>query len=287
MKILTCGCRLNSEFDGIKFKQEIIKQFDGIIADHFFYKKTDLEIQQLISEYEKTLIRRGFLYGNKHRKPDANSGCITIEEWVSKRIAEFPSVNEWVLVNEFLDNNFNPYPGYEYENLKSYFLAANQASPNAKLILSDFRPYQLGRWQKIKTIVERMLSENIPIHGVGIQVHFKTRNAVSFIPGIPYYLDALPIVIKMFDGVCPVHLNEVSLWHHYSEPPLKMQAAWEKLLTISLSLNVESFTPWWLVNPWDNGVFDSGKSKPMPSFEEFKGGGIYDKNWNQILRLPV
>lgn len=279
MKLLTCGTRHDIPVD-------IMNNFEGIVIDYFWYKKYDVEVIELARKYNKSLIRRSFLYGNKHSKPDSDSGCSTIEEWVGKRVATFPSVSEWVLVNEFLDNNFNPYPGYEYENLKSYFLAASQANPNAKLILSDFRPHQIGRWQKIKSIIEQLLSENVPIHGVGIQVHFKTRNAVSFIPGVAYYLDALPTVIKMFDGVCPVHLSEVSLWHHYSEPPSKMIPLWEKLLIISDSLNVESFTPWWLVNPWDNGIFDGGKSKPMPTFEEFRGGGIYDRDWNQVLKLP-
>ena len=283
MRLLTCGSRS-------EVPSEIMQNFDGVFAGYFWdlwSQQPNVNVKKIADKYGKAEIWSTFLYGNNHQSPDPASGTSTIEEWVKKRVSTYSFVTHWNLINEFIDdrNNYNPYPNYQYEDIKKYLIAAKLANPNAKFIISDFRPYQLDRWRKIKSIIENLLSENVPIDGVGIQVHFKTSNAHSNIPGVPFILDALPKVIKMFDGI-PVHVVEASVWRRYDEPQSKLVEPWGELITICTMLNVESFTPWWLVEPWENGVFDGGKSKPMPTFEEFRGGGIYDKNWKRLLYLP-
>ena len=88
-------------------------------------------------------------------------------------------------------------------------------------------------------------------------------------------------MIKMFDGVCPVHLTEVSGWRHYSENRNKLNTLWNEVLTIATINNVETFCPWWL------NEYDEKYPRAMPTFEEFVGAGIYDKDWNQLLTLPL
>ena len=276
MELFTCGSRSEIPVD-------VINKFDGVVGGYFWGDWESPTPREVAKKYQKTKIRNGFLYGNKHTNPDLSSGCATIEDWILKKIRLNAYVNQWVLVNEFINerDNFNPYPNYDIENLKRYFAITNKVNPDAELIIGDFRPHQLKRWQKIKAICEQLLSENIPIHGVGIQVHFKTRNAHSRIPGVPYILDALPAVIKLFDGVLPVHLIEVSGWHHYSEKPEVLTPLWDEVLAIASTGNVASFCPWWLNED------DVGYPRKMPTFEEFLGAGIFDKDWNQKLRLPA
>lgn len=285
MRLLTCGSRS-------EVPSEIMQNFDGVFAGYFWdlwSQQPNVNVKKIADKYGKAEIWSTFLYGNNHQSPDPASGTSTIEEWVKKRVSTYSFVTHWNLINEFINdrNNYNPYPGYEYENIKKYLLVAKEANPDIKLIISDFRPYQLDRWQKIKSICEQLLTENIPLDGVGIQVHCKTTNAHSIIPGVPYILDALPTVIKMFNGVLPVHIVEASMWQRYDEPQSKVVKLWNELIMICKSLNVESFTPWWLMEPWNDGVYDEGKTNPMPSFQQFRGAGIYNKNWERMLNLPL
>lgn len=284
MRLLTCGSRL-------EIPSSVMQQFSGIVGGYFWNLWNTPNLQDYSQKYEKSEVWHNFLYGNRHRIPDVSSGCVTIEEWIKQRVSSKKAqcVTHWVLINEFTDSKGNPYPGYEYENIKKWLITANQANPEAKLIIGDFRPYQLQKWQKIKELCDRLLSENIPLHGVGIQVHFKTWNAHNPVFGgnliSPYYLDALPIVIQYFDGILPVHLIEASGWHHYSESPEQLISLWQEVIDIATQNDVETFCPWWL-NQSDEPQNDTDKNhKSMPSFEEFKGAGIFDKDWVQILPL--
>ena len=282
MKLLTCGSLQ-------EVPSEIMLGFNGIWGSYYWsILNPNNDVPSIAEKYNKTEIWSTFLYGNKHQSPDPASGTSTIEEWVKKLIKNYQFVTHWNLINEFINDrdNYNPYPSYQYEDIKRYLLTAKENNPDIKLLISDFRPHQLDRWRKIKSICEQLLTENIPLDGVGIQVHCKTSNAHSGIPGVPFILDALPTVIKMFDGIIPVHVVEASMWRRYDEPQSKVVKLWDELITICAALNIESFTPWWLVEPWDNGVFDNGKAQPMPSFEQFRGAGIYNTNWERMLYLP-
>lgn len=279
MRLLTCGSRS-------EVPSEIMQNFDGVFAGYFWdlwSQQPNVNVKKIADKYGKAEIWSTFLYGNNHQSPDPASGTSTIEEWVKKRVSTYSFVTHWNLINEFINDRdeYNPYPNYQYEDIKKYLIAAKLANPNAKFIISDFRPYQLDRWRKIKSIIENLLSENVPIDGVGIQVHFKTSNAHSNIPGVPFILDALPKVIDMFSGLTPVHLTEVSGWRHYTESPDKLIPLWDKLLVLARIKNVESICPWWL------NETDENYPRKMPSFEEFLGSGIYDKDWNQRLRISV
>lgn len=282
MRLLTCGSNL-------EVPDKIMAKFDGVSGGYYWTLWGSPDLQAIAQKYGKSEIWCNFLYGHRNQTPDPSSGTYSIEEWVTKRVANYPYVTHWNLINEFINDRdkFNPYPNYEYADIRKYILAAKAVNPSIKVIISDFRPYQLERWQKIKAIIEQLLTEEIPIDGVGIQVHCKTSNAHTKIPFVPYMLDALPLVIQMFDGVVPVHISEASMWRHYSEPQSKVTKLWKELLTIAESLNVESFTPWWLVEPWDKvtGVYDNKLTDPMPTFQEFRGAGIYGKDWVKQLDL--
>lgn len=277
MRLLTSGSRL-------EIPSEIMSNFDGVFAGFFWdlwSQQPNLNIKKIADKYGKTEIWSTFLYGNNHQSPDPASGTSTIEEWVKKRVSTYSFVTHWNLINEFINDRdeYNPYPHYRYEDIKKYLIAAKEANPAIKLIISDFRPYQLDRWRKIKDICEQLLTEGVPLDGVGIQLHCKTRNAHSWIPGVPFMLDALPTVIQMFDGMLPVHLTEVSLWRHYSESNDVSISLWNEIMVIASQSGVASFCPWWL------NSFDESYPKKMPSFEEFIGSGIYDDKWRQKLFL--
>jgi hypothetical protein len=233
----TCGSSLPLDYS----------KFDGVVAGYHL----SLWGQPSVFDIPDKIYRGQFLYGHRHQKPDPSSGCETIAEWVTRRVAKFPKINEWVLTNEFTDDLGVGYPGYKLDNLKRYCEAAHIANPKARLILGDFKPHLLRKWEQIAVICHELNREGFPVE-VGIQTHIKTYNA-------PVILDRLPRVIKMFD--CPVHLIEASLWYRNDVDRLLCNYFWGKLEGIADQPKIKSFCNWWLTEE------DSHVGRRMPTFE--------------------
>lgn len=259
MRLFTCGSSLPIPTD-------IFSNFDGVIAGYYWdLWDTNPNRPSVFNFSEGKISRSHFLYGNKDRKPPTQSKCKTIEDWVRKRVSKFPEIDEWVIVNEFTGEfPYTYYPGYNPEEVISYCKIVHEINPEAKLIIADFKPWMIGRWlESIKLVVEMGLEAGLPIE-LGIQTHIKTINA-------PVILTQLPRILKTYKNLCPTHFIEASVWYSTELDKKVVNAIWCNLVDIAIAHNVVSFCPWWL-----NEV-DEAK---MPTFENFKGGSIFDKNWN-------
>jgi hypothetical protein len=228
--------------------------FGGVVIGYHWQLFVDRNGTKNPLDFPDKIIRAQFLYGHKHHKPCPFSGCETIEQWIKKRVAKFPKINEWVLTNEFTDDIGVPYPNYKLDDLKRYCEAAHIANPKARLILGDFKPHLLRKWEQIAVICHELNREGFPVE-VGVQTHIKTYNA-------PVILDRLPRVIKMFD--CPVHLIEASLWYQNDVDRLLCNYFWGKLEGIADQPKVKSFCQWWLCSE------DVEIGRRMPTFENLQ-----------------
>jgi hypothetical protein len=237
----TCGSTQSIDYD----------QFDGIVAGYHL----NLGREPCALDIPNKIYRSQFLYGHKHHKPGEGwEHCETITEWVYQRVLKRPKINEWVLVNEFTDDLGVCYPDYKLDDLKRYCEAAHIANPKARLILGDFKPHLLRKWEQIAVICHELNREGFPVE-VGVQTHIKTYNA-------PVILDRLPRVIKMFD--CPVHLIEASLWYQNDVDRLLCNYFWGKLEGIADQPKVKSFCQWWLCSE------DVEIGRRMPTFENLQ-----------------
>lgn len=236
----TCGSSQFIDYD----------QFDGIVAGYHL----KLWSEPYALDIPNKIYRSQFLYGHKHRKAEEAWGCETIKEWVSKRIRKYPLIDEWILVNEFTDDLGIGYPEYKLDNLKNYCEAAHLANPNAKLIVGDFKPHLIKKWDAIAKIIGELISCGFPVEA-GIQTHIKTRNA-------PVVLSRLPEVIGAFS--CPVHLIESSLWYKNDIDRIMCDYFWGKLQGIAEQHKVKSFCNWWLSSK------DVEIGRRMPTFENLK-----------------
>jgi len=228
--------------------------FDGVVIGYHWGLFLDKDGTKNPLDFPDKIIRAQFLYGHRDRSPSPLSGCETMTDWIKQRVSKFPRVNEWVLANEFTDDLGVPYPNYSLDDLKRYCEVAYLANPKAKLILGDFKPHLLRKWEQIAVICHELKSEGFPVE-VGVQTHIKTYNA-------PVILDRLPRVIKMFD--CPVHLIEASLWYQNDVDRLLCDYFWGKLEGIADQPKIKSFCDWWL------RVEDIEVGRRMPTFESLK-----------------
>jgi hypothetical protein len=224
--------------------------FGGVVIGYHWQLFVDRNGTKNPLDFPDKIIRAQFLYGHKHQKPCPFSGCETIEQWIKKRVAKFPKINEWVLTNEFTDDLGVGYPGYKLDNLKRYCEVAHIANPKARLILGDFKPHLFNKWDAIANICHE-LAKDFPVE-VGIQTHLKIYNA-------PVILTRLPKIIEMFD--VPVHFIEASLWYKSVADKAICNGLWSELISIAEQHQVQSFCNWWLCSE------DIEVGRRMPTFE--------------------
>lgn len=230
--------------------------FDGVVAGYWL-SLWEHEPPTIFSIPNK-IYRSMFLYGNKHHKPHPDSGCETLVDWVGWKVGQFPQVTEWVLVNEFTDDFGNPYTDYKIDDLKRYFEAAYLANPNAKLILGDFKPYLLSKWDKISAIADELKALGFPVE-VGVQNHLKHSGSDVFKNNAPIVLGLMPELLQKFN--VPVHFFEVSLWYKEPSDLAFCGQLWNELISIGNQYQVKSFCPWWLYQD------DTNVGRRMPTFE--------------------
>jgi hypothetical protein len=236
----TCGSSLPLDYS----------KFDGVVAGYHL----SLWGQPSVFDIPDKIYRGQFLYGHRHQKPDPSSGCETIAEWVTRRVSLYPVISEWVLINEFTDDLGVPYPNYKIDNLKRYFEAAHLANPEAKLIVGEFKPHLLKKWESVSNICLELKASGFPVE-MGVQTHMKTYNA-------PVILTRLPKIIEMFD--VPVHFIEASLWYKSVADKAICNGLWSELISIAEQHQVQSFCNWWLM------VEDIEVGRRMPTFESLK-----------------
>ena len=235
--------------------------FDGVVIGYHWQLFIDQNGTKNPLDFPGKIVRAQFLYGHKHHKPCPFSGCDSIIEWVHRRVKRFPQITEWVLVNEFTDDLGVPYPDYFLDDLKRYCEAAHLANPDARLIIGDFKPYLLKKWEAIAHIISELKSEGFPIE-VGIQTHFKFATFNPFRWNAPIALMFLPSTLRLFS--VPVHFIEASLWYQDDIDSLACPFLWRKLEMIAKDHKVKSFCNWWV-----NSI-DADVGRRMPTFEDLK-----------------
>lgn len=230
-------------------------QFDGVVSGYHL----SLWKEPRLLDIPDKVYRAQFLYGHKHHNPCPFSSCESIADWIKKRVSKFPQIHEWVLVNEFTDDLGTPYPDYSLDDLKRYCEAAHTANPNARLIIGDFKPYLLKKWEAIAHIISELKFEGFPVE-IGIQTHLKFSALNPLKWNAPVTLMLLPSAIEMFS--VPVHFIEASLWYQNDIDRLACDYLWYKLEQIAKDYQIESFCNWWL-HPADIEV-----GRRMPTFED-------------------
>lgn len=103
----------------------------------------------------------------------------------------------WDVVNEAISDNpgeiyRSDNPWYEIigeEFIAEAFRAAHEADPDAKLFYNDYNAIQPHKREKIYNMLEGLIAEGVPIHGIGIQGHWDigTFSSVQLMQAIEKY----------------------------------------------------------------------------------------------------
>jgi endo-1,4-beta-xylanase len=181
-------------------------------------------------------------------------------------------VKRWVVVNELfglsweggerLSSFWHDRLGPSYEWVEMAFRWANEADPEAELILNDFGIefpgyllYDRSRDQKVYELVRGLKEKNVPIHGIGFQMHLYGKDFLT--PGdldtkvealrrnIQKYRDLdVEVLVTEFD----VRLGGVP---GSQEERFELQRrVYDSILRVCLESGVKSFSVFGLVDKW-------------------------------------
>jgi endo-1,4-beta-xylanase len=86
-------------------------------------------------------------------------------------------INGWDVVNEAIDEegSFRSTHWFEIvglEFIEKAFQWAHEADPQAELYYNDYNMWYEGKREAVIKLVQRLQSQNIPIHGIGLQGHW-------------------------------------------------------------------------------------------------------------------
>jgi endo-1,4-beta-xylanase len=187
-------------------------------------------------------------------------------------------VQSWNVLNEAINDNGRARPSLwkKIENfIPKCYQWAHEADPDAELLYCDYRVHTVGRWKAVSKMVREMQSSDIPIHGIGLQLHhdmFRSL-AISSVRLTGAILDLRKLGMN-------VHVAEVTV---AIQPPIqnlpdavkyKMHAAaYRQLIKASLLGGAKSFSIWGCADPFAEhvpaeatpGIFDAA-FQPKPAY---------------------
>jgi endo-1,4-beta-xylanase len=115
------------------------------------------------------------------------------------------------------------------------FRAAHAADPNAKLFYNEYRNYLPAKRQAVYEMLKGLLSEGVPVHGVGLQAHLSSEPSTD--PSNHGYFQTIAEeekAIELYASLgLEVHITEIDMSAYV--PGVKYEP--------SQFLTVETFTP--------------------------------------------
>lgn len=188
-------------------------------------------------------------------------------------------VNAWNVVNEAINDHGRPRPSIwkQIENfIPKCYQCAHEADPDAELIYLDYRVHTVGRWKAIAKMVREMKAADIPIHGIGLQLHHDVFRSLAV-----SHLRLTGAIKDLRQLGMNVHIAEVTVAipPNSQKLPVAIQqkthaVAYQQLLKAALLGGAKSFNIWGCVDRFINhvpeestpGLFDCNY-QPKPAYQ--------------------
>jgi endo-1,4-beta-xylanase len=187
-------------------------------------------------------------------------------------------VQSWNVLNEAINDNGRARPSVwkQIENfIPKCYQWAHEADPDAELLYCDYRVHTVGRWKAVSKMVREMQSSDIPIHGIGLQLHHDMFRSIA--------ISSVRLAGAISD------LRKLGMNVHVAEVTVAIQspiqnlpdaikynmhaAAYQQLIKASLLGGAKSFNIWGSVDSFAEhvpakatpGLFDAA-FQPKPAY---------------------
>ena len=187
-----------------------------------------------------------------------------LTEHIEQVVAKYQQITYWSVVNEpfEIDNYWNRVFKSDYTWIENAFSIANQANPKAKLYLNDYgieipgvSDYNRAKSDKLLKLVTSMKQKNIPIHGIGFQMHvngkdfMNEKDTVRLMESFRDNVHAFQNVgVEVYITELDIRLNELE--HMPVKERFDIQAlAYEAIMNAALESGIETI---FLFGVWDS-----------------------------------
>ena len=196
-------------------------------------------------------------------------------------------VYAWDVINEKydFDGNHQQSPlfkmlGISY--IEKSFKWAHEADPQAKLFVNEFGIDEMNtRSDLTYKLIEDLLSKNIPVHGIGFQMH-RALGTDEWFPGIPD-MDSVRKNFERFAKLgLEIHITEMDVpiqkgTGSYEEKLVEQAKAYKEILEIALSVNAFKALVVWGVTDKINWIdyISGNEDAPLLFDREYKKKPAY------------
>ena len=207
-------------------------------------------------------------------------------------------VQSWNVLNEAINDHGRARPSIwkQVENfIPKCYQWAHEADPDAELLYCDYRLHTVDRWKAVSKMVREMQSTDIPIHGVGLQLHHDLFR--SFAISSVRLTGAIKDLRKLGMNV---HVAEVTI--AIQDPVQKLPdavkykmhaAAYQQLMKAALVGGAKSFSIWGPTDPFAKhvpdettpGIFNAG-FQPKAAYFALQDELLRYQKHQERLALP-
>ncbi len=203
-----------------------------------------------------------------------------LKEYITTVVSRYKGkVFAWDVLNETVQRPsvWDSLIGAEYRALA--FQWAHEADPGALLFYNDFNFEKPGdKFNAVYAFVKELKDQRVPIHGVGMQMHF----------GVVPYMKDVAKTMKMFNDLgLEVQVTEFDLpIDHYSKDPYAYQAqGYREMLQVCLQAQkCTAFIMWGFTDAhtWLNKQLNDPEANPLIFDRNYQPKPAYEALWEEL-----
>lgn len=206
-------------------------------------------------------------------------------------------IQSWNVLNEAINDHGRARPSIwkKIDNfIPKCYQWAHEADPDAELLYCDYRLHTVDRWKAVSKMVREMQTADIPIHGIGLQLHHDMFRSLAIssvrLTGAIQDLRKLGMNIHVAEVTIAIQAPVQNL-----PDALKYQmhaTAYRQIIKAALAGGAKSFNIWGSTDPFSQhvpdettpGIFDSAFQPKAAYFALHEELSNYEQQWEKSKR---
>jgi endo-1,4-beta-xylanase len=283
---------LSSEFDMVASENSEKWSTIHPNLNEYFFDEAD-KLVNFASDNKMASREHVLVYSRKmpdwfNNLKDKNEMEKQLEEHVKTIAGRYKGkVYAWDVINEEFDFDGNHQQSPLYKMLGDSYIEksfkwAHEADPEAKLFVNEFGIDEMNsRSDLTYKMIEELLAKNIPVHGIGFQMH-RALGTDDWFPGIPN-MESVRKNFERFEKLgLEIHITEMDIPIQkgagpYEERLVEQAKAYKEILEVALSIEAFKALVVWGVSDASNWIdyISNEKDAPLLFDREYKKKPAY------------
>lgn len=282
---------LSSEFDMVASENCMKMSKIHPNVNEYLFEEAD-KLVNFASENKMTSRGHVLVYSRKmpdwFNNLDKNEMEKQLEEHIKTVAGRYKGkIYAWDVINEEFDFDGNHQQSPLYKMLGDSYIEksfkwAHEADPEAKLFVNEFGIDEMNsRSDLTYKMIEELLAKNVPVHGIGFQMH-RALGTDDWFPGIPN-MESVKKNFERFEKLgLEIHITEMDIpiqkgTGSYEEKLVEQAKVYKEILEVALLIKAFKALVVWGVSDASNWIdYISGeKDAPLLFDREYKKKPAY------------